>query len=402
MKTPLLFPVLCCLLAWSTIRSQDVNLQVLVPTAPTPTTLAEVISFESEVLVLLTNLSTQTREVKLVADLTNTTTGARVRMRRNIPAVVPIVLAGGEVREFRFSELRSLYGDVGPDDFVLEGIDYEAVVRNESLPEGLYSLCVEALDFVTNELLSFTGNCAFFPVIVYDPPIVIYPSQNDLLLPTQPQNIIFTWTPTGLPTSTLYRLQLVNADDYQFVNPYDVFNYENQVFTYQQNDLLTTFFQYDLMQPPLQEGATYVVRVQAYDPLNELTYRNDGWSEPVSFTYQNNTIATPSDLDLSTPTPNVNLSPGDCVTYTETINTTFNTSVIPGQTVQVGEFTLQLTDVSLENGSYNGSGTIYIDFLAQDVAVAFEGALINTYNRLYGEESLVYAISQNTAITPEA
>ncbi|MEO0722907.1 MAG: hypothetical protein AAFZ63_00095 [Bacteroidota bacterium] len=382
--------------------AQDISIQVLVPTAPPPTTLAEVASFESDVIILLSNTSGSFRDVKLLASITNITRGYNLTMKRGIPSVTPITLAPGEMRELRFRELRAFYGDLTEGDFIIEGFNYEQIIREERLPEGYYSICIEALDYNTDEVLSMEGSCGFFPIIAYDPPIIIYPELGQELVSTIPQNIIFTWTPTGLPQTTKYRFQLVNTEDYQFTNPFDVFNYEDEVFTFQQNDLTTTFFQYDLSQPPLQEGATYSIRVQAYDDLNELNYMNNGWSEPSYFIYQaEDGSVPPIDPNLTTTPSAPNLSTADCETYSESIGTTFNTGVIAGQTISVGAFLMTLDQVTLQgNQTYSGNGRIYVDFLQQEIAVAFESIRINTNNRMFGEESIVYAVNENTNITP--
>ena len=385
------------------VRSQDITIQVLVPTAPPPTTLAEVASFESDVIILLSNTSGRFRDVKLIASISNLTRGYNLTMKRGIPSVAPITLAPGEMRELRFRELRAFYGDLTEGDFIIEGFNYEQIIREERLPEGYYSICIEALDYNTDEVLSMEGSCGFFPIIAYDPPIIIYPELGQELTSTIPQNIIFTWTPTGLPQTTKYRFQLVNTEDYQFANPFDVFNYENEVFTFQQNDITATFFQYDLNWPPLQEGATYALRVQAYDDFNELNYMNNGWSEPSYFIYQAEDGGIPPiDPNLSTPPSAPNLSTADCATYQEDISTTFNTGINAGQTISVGAFLMTVDQISLQSNTqtYSGNGRIYIDFLQQEIAVAFESIRINTNNRMYGEESVVYAVNENTAITP--
>ncbi len=384
--------------------SQDISIQVLVPTAPPPASLAEIISFESEVIIILNNTSTRVREIKLIASLTDITRGHNLTMKRGIPGLTPITLSPGQVREIRFRELRALYGDVTANDFIIDGFNYEQIIREERLPEGTYSLCIEALDFFTDEQLSMDGSCGFFPIIAYDPPIIIFPEQGASLTATNPQNIIFTWTPTGLPQTTKYRFQLVNTEDYQFTNPFDVFNYQGEVFTYQQNDLQTTFFHYDISRPPLQEGATYALRVQAYDDDNELNYINGGWSEPAAFTYLpsgNGIDPVGTDFEVEPTSPN--LVANDCLTYDEAINTSFNTGVSVGQSIAVGPFTMELNQLSLNAAqqTYSGSGSIYLDFLQQAIDVQFESIRINNNLRMYGDQSLVYATNENTSIVPE-
>ena len=398
-QTLFLFVVLT-LMGWQ-LNAQQINIQVLVPTSPPPSSLAEIIAFESEVIIVLSNTSSQVREIKLVASLNDLSRGHNLTMKRGIPGLTPITLTPGQVREMRFRELRSLYGNLSANDFIIDGFEFDQIVREERLPEGTYSICIEALDFNTDELLSMEGNCGFFPIIAYDPPIIIFPEQEATLVSTTPQNIIFNWTPTGLPQSTRYRFQLVNTEDYQFSNPFDVFNYQGEVFTYQQNDLLTTTFHYDITKPPLQEGATYALRVQAYDNAGELLYNNDGWSEPVAFTY------APSGSPPSIFNPNFELQPSspnfstaDCISYDGSINTDFNPSVNAGQQVMVGAFQMQINQLSLNAAqqTYSGAGTIYLEFLQQQIAVAFDNIRINNDLRVFGEQSLIYAVNENTAI----
>ena len=381
--------------------AQSVLVNTIVPTNPPPITYSEILSFESDVIFQVTNLTSDQLQVKFGLTLTNERRGIRVAIAEEYLPSTPILLEANESKNFRFRNIKSAYDNLTENDILLEGITYERIVRAERLPEGDYELCMTVQDYFTNELLSIEGSCGYFPILEYEPPIIIYPDYNQTVSPTDPQSILFQWTPTGDFTKTRYRIQLVNASDHGFENPLDVFSHEDEVFIYERDGLRMTQFLYNQNHPMLVEGSTYSLRVQAYDNNQELNYLNDGWSQPVAFLYQSGTTGWGGPGDLTNDSGNdINTATINCVNYSETISTDLDAAIQVGQPILINAFEVATTQLQFDAGSqtYSGEGSINIPFLETNIDVAFSNIKINTDSRVYGEESIIYGQIDNSNI----
>ncbi|MEO1260699.1 MAG: hypothetical protein AAFZ15_18015 [Bacteroidota bacterium] len=127
-------------------------------------------------------------------------------------------------------------------------------------------------------------------------------------------------------------------------------------------------FQYNI--PPqhdLDPYVTYLARVQAYDKTGTVTVQNDGWSEIHDFTI----------LPSSGQEPN-NFSCGEgCTTAQPTGLATGSFS--NGQEVSMGNFTIKLTDVSVNGSTYNGAAEILPgNFFDSPVSIDLVNAKFNS------------------------
>ncbi len=385
------------------IQGQSILTNILVPSTPPPTTFAEILSFESDILLQLTNTNNQAYEIKLIVSLTNTDQGISIRLDESFTPSTPLILNPLETKNIKFKDLQIAYDNVSEKDVIAEGINYAQIMREERLPEGDYEICVEVLDYHTNQLLSTSFSCSFFPIIAYDAPIILSPDNEQNIEPSSPTNVLFTWTPSGVIGKTKYRFQLTNATDYGFQNPLDVLVFQDQTFAFTIDDIMYTQLLYNPNYPPLEPGMTYAVRVQAYDDDNAFNYVNNGWSEPIVFTYTTITTFDPQIISNQGSTePSFSMT--ECTSFTDPISTEFNTGVTSGQTVQVGDFTMLINQIQLNTSTstYSGEGTIHLDFAEQNVNVEFENIKINSNLRMFGEESFIVASNENNAIIHSA
>ncbi|WP_299104234.1 fibronectin type III domain-containing protein [uncultured Tenacibaculum sp.] len=154
---------------------------------------------------------------------------------------------------------------------------------NNPLPNGGYNFCFEVYDYFTNRLLS-AKNCTTVFLLQNDPPILNLPFRDNIVTASNPQNILFTWTPRHSNVSNVqYEFTLKEIWDVQ--NPQA--NFLASVPFYQ-----TTTYNPTLLvgpdAPQLLSGKIYGWQVRAFvsDGIDETSvFKNDGRSEIFWFKY---------------------------------------------------------------------------------------------------------------------
>ncbi len=100
-----------------------------------------------------------------------------------------ITLRSGELQLLTGFELSTYFN---PDHLLFQGITREEFINSGRLPEGFYSLCIEAYDVNQPDKLVLSNNaCAMGILEIHDPPIIIDPSAD--LVYSDVQNITFQW-----------------------------------------------------------------------------------------------------------------------------------------------------------------------------------------------------------------
>lgn len=172
-----------------------------------------------------------------------------------------------------------------PANLNFQGLDRNQFTKSGRLKEGLYQFCVEVVEYNRNIKLS-DKSCTNAWLIRNNPPIWNLPEANQLVKATNPQNMLFNWTPqhTGSPNSAF-------TVDYEFTlveiwpttrNPNDAINSQLPIFR------TTTSFTsliYGPSEPPLIPGRKYAIRLKAYDRDGRDLFVNSGYSEVRSFTF---------------------------------------------------------------------------------------------------------------------
>jgi hypothetical protein len=157
--------------------------------------------------------------------------------------------------------------------------------RTGRLPEGTYRACVAVMDgngFVVAEA------CADFTIVYPDPPLLIAPSNGELVRTTAP---FLQWTPMQVPAEFQLRYILQIAEVLPAQLPDEALN--GPVPHYLNPDVGTTNLQYPLDAPPLVEGRTYAWRVVALDQNGYAAAANGGASETQVFRYDPGAGASP-------------------------------------------------------------------------------------------------------------
>ena len=69
------------------------------------------------------------------------------------------------------------------------------IIQTGLLPEGMYKLCVDVVDYNTNAVLSNVGQgCAAFDISQAQPPVITFPADGQTI-PLDQRAIDFSWTP---------------------------------------------------------------------------------------------------------------------------------------------------------------------------------------------------------------
>ncbi len=165
-------------------------------------------------------------------------------------------------------------------------------VYGQVIPEGAHQFCYEVFDVLTGNRLS-QKSCAISVIFQNEPPFLISPKNKTLVAESNPQNIVFQWTPRSINVSKVeYELSLVEIWDTQ-IDPQAGFLSSPPVF---QTTTTATTYVYGPSEPHLLSGKNYAWRIQAKAKQGSEDiglFQNQGYSEIFSFSY-----AGPCDLPL--------------------------------------------------------------------------------------------------------
>lgn len=172
-----------------------------------------------------------------------------------------------------------------PANFNFQGLDKAQFIKSGRLKEGIYQFCVEVLEYNRGIKLSDKA-CATAWLLLNNPPMWNLPEANQVVPATNPQNMIFNWTPqhTGSPNSAFtvaYEFTLVEIWPISR-NGNDAINSQLPLF---RTTTEITSLLYGPAEPPLIPGRKYAIRLKAYDKEGRDLFINSGYSEVRIFTF---------------------------------------------------------------------------------------------------------------------
>ena len=182
-------------------RAQSVRVTV-VPLPPYSTHLSDYVDQPNRLLVTLSNTGRQAVSLQLAGSITGDN-GVSARTRPGAHSPRPVTLEALQTRRLDADELGLLFDE---NMLTYTGISAQQVVRGNGLPEGTYTICVQALDYATGRLLSAAepvGCSRPFSLRSLEAPYIIKPQPDENIRPNSPQNLIFSWSrPAGAPVTT--------------------------------------------------------------------------------------------------------------------------------------------------------------------------------------------------------
>jgi hypothetical protein len=251
-------------------------------TPPYSVFLADYVSPDNDNLQLLLFLREITRteyKIKLRIKIE----GAGIRLSTKATYVPPaIVIAGGTSSSLTGFDIRAYFH---PNNLDFYGISKSDFNRTGKLPEGFYTISIEVLDYGRGSIVSNLATASAW-MILNDPPLINLPFNNEKLVATDPQNIMFSWTPrhTASPNAafnTEYEVRLVELNPSNR-NPDDAIRSANSIFSLRTS---LTSLNYSMAEPILIPGRSYAFRVQAIDVSGRDLFKNNGYSIPHVFQY---------------------------------------------------------------------------------------------------------------------
>ncbi len=194
-----------------------------------------------------------------------------------------IMLDGGSPLRLTGDELAGYFN---PKNLDFKGYSKEKFMQTGSLPEGIYRIGFQALDYNKSIAVSLTGSATAW-LVMNDPPMFNTPEKNAKLTASEPQNIMFQWMPRhlGSPNSAfnaeyIFQLYEIWPDGR---NPNEVVASTQPLI--EKTSTSTSFLYSNNTETPLIPGRQYAYRVQAHDVEGRDLFRNKGYSEVQMFTY---------------------------------------------------------------------------------------------------------------------
>jgi len=279
-----------CLILLTAITTFAQPIKIIVNVIPPISNdLSSFVDNPNKILIQVINASAEMQSLKFHAQMTGDN-GVYVNTKENYVPNQPFKLQAFETRMVNISELVD-YGN--SSDFDYGGIDVNQLIRTRKLPEGNYTFCLEAYNYNSSGITmplsdGYPSGCAYnLQLVTLDPPQIISVGMGecgDVLTPATPQLVNIMWfPPAGLYKMIKYNIQMVEVipsnreiNDAIFTNSGPLFLDEW---------VQSTVFTINSTHQQLNLGAKYAFRVQAVDPDEIITFRNDGYSQVCSFSW---------------------------------------------------------------------------------------------------------------------
>ncbi|MEX1003306.1 MAG: fibronectin type III domain-containing protein, partial [Crocinitomicaceae bacterium] len=272
-------------------RAQNYPVQTFVTITPPYSSYlpdyADPFNNQMKILLTLTDFSVSTYEVKLRLSIQGQ--GYTIKTVQDLAALPTIQLSAGVPTEVSGTLLAPY---LSSDNLIFQGMDKAQYVTSQMLPEGPATVCVEVINAGNaNQAVLSNPACGQYWFALYNPPLLNTPICGTEIMPLDPPQIMFSWSPLHMSSPTngatqyefyLYQMLPDGQDPNQYVQsttPYFV-----------SSPTTNTFFNFGPVesgQAPLNVGTTYIWRVKATDATGRSLFINDGYSQVCTFKYGN-------------------------------------------------------------------------------------------------------------------
>jgi hypothetical protein len=259
----------------------QISLSFLPPYSPY---FSDYLVYENKTTFVLTNINATNKKFYLRGTVTGDN-GVTISTKESFKPAQPLEFTGGPTLILKGIDLEEYFKW---DNANVLGTDLAKLAQGDGLPEGNYTICIRAYDYVSNAPLSLNApnGCVTISIRNIEPPIINLPRCGSNITPNPAQNFVFSWNPPpGAPPTTRYLLKIAEMQP-GFSNYNDALNTLTTPAFYEK-ELSTSTFSYTLADAALTVGKTYAFKVVAFDPLNKINFRSNGESEVCYFTYGN-------------------------------------------------------------------------------------------------------------------
>ncbi len=205
----------------------------------------------------------------------------------NFKPLTRTTLTPGAAKLFKGSDLAPYFNY---SNLNLTGITLSELNRTGRLPDGNYQFCITVKEYNSGRAISRVS-CTMAFISQQDPPLLTLPTQGGTVTPQTPQNLIFQWQlknpPPGGFTNVEYYLKLYEITD-NSIDPLTSISASKvlKIFeTTSTTPILTTNFNYGVVQPVLDEGKRYAWTIQIKEKNNRQSFKNNGVSQIGWFQY---------------------------------------------------------------------------------------------------------------------
>ena len=174
------------------------------------------------------------------------------------------------------------------DDSLIDLVDQigdadvrEQIRRTGALPEGSYTLTIEALP--DDPFITSIPSTSVFLVQFAQPPVILTPTDGATVTQTYP---IFGWTPVIGPTTQPIAYDLLLVELLPGQTPQQALDANR---AYVEQSVQATSFAYTPRLLPLTPGRTYVWQITARDPAGQLPISDGGRTPIQTFRYEDPT-----------------------------------------------------------------------------------------------------------------
>ncbi|MCP4459087.1 MAG: hypothetical protein GY816_13850 [Cytophagales bacterium] len=216
--------------------------------------------------------------------LTIESTDIRLRTIEGFTPSIPISVQPGVLTQLSSNQWVEYFNF---NNLEVSGSGISSLENAGRLPEGLYSFCLEVLDYDTGDPLS-REVCSTVWIQLNDPPRINTPACGDVLNP-QLMSFPFQWQlfNTQSPNALLepeYQLTVWEITDIQ-ADPMVAVPNGQALQVFQSEFSTQSTLIYGPAEPLLELGKRYVYRVQARSPDGRDSFKNSGYSEFCHFNY---------------------------------------------------------------------------------------------------------------------
>lgn len=378
--------------------AQDIviNLNILPPFS---TKFSDYQNNPQTVILTVSNIGTTSRDVQLKGAIFSDN-GISVSVKPHYKSSSPLTVQAGATITLNGTALSDIFDY---HKLTYSGITAQEAIRRNGLPEGMYTICVDAYDYhnLSVKLNSGGGtSCAMMNISNVEPPTIISPFNAQVLVNTGLQAFPITWsTPPGSPPTIMYTVKIVEILGNK--NPNDAMLTTRPIY---EKEVMVNTVVYGPTDYQLVPGRSYAIMVSAKDPLEKVTFRNQGKSEVYAFTYGQADLAVPvveAPL-IAQGNRALNCSCKTNVSNQTAINLTNKTKEEIG-TIKIGEFDLVIKQLaSANNNGITGTGSIKLpSFLSGiPVMVSFKDLKINASKQVVSGQAIATIADGAASLIP--
>jgi hypothetical protein len=276
-------------------RAQQYPVQVsLFCPSPHPVNIPAYAPADREKLVIhILSRDLDQSEILVVPKISITGDGVSLRANpNNLPP--PLVLRGGEPLRLSGLDIASW---LDPTRLLYQGPNPALFLRSGRIPEGVYRLTLELVEYRRGHLVSAPASVMIFPAL-HEPPLWNLPQQNAILEASMPQSAFFSWTSRCNEPGVQVEISIWEV--------WPAHRDHREVMT-SSPPLVREIVQHPSfvlgpVHPALVPGRRHVARLKAFIPGQEEAFRDGGLSVPLLFTYGRE-CPVPAGLSHAAPSP---------------------------------------------------------------------------------------------------